>query len=152
MGRDVHECQSPHVQKQSSMAEIPKSKSCLLLSQFSAYNEDCYCQSLRMCSPKWYISWAIGTTMACKSMAAPVFVSITKQIVSCTPPLSLTQTAKTTIQSSNSEHAVTVKSRMAESSHLPEVSEVSHQPECHILPRHYFSKSKVVSRIFKDIS
>ena len=44
-----------------------------------------------------------------------------------------------------------VKSRMAESSGLPEVGEVPLQPERHIyiFPRHQFGKSKVVSCAFQ---
>ena len=43
-----------------------------------------------------------------------------------------------------------VELRMAESSRLPEVGEVPHQPERHIFPRRQFGKSKVVGRAFQE--
>ena len=54
------------------------------------------------------------------------------------------------VQSSNTEHVLAVESRAnGESSRLPEVGEVPHQPEHHIFPRRQFGKSKVVSRAFQ---
>ena len=110
---------------------------------------------------------AVAATTASTVMVVLVFVSIKKKIVSCTPPLTKAKPdshmhvhtrAWTTIkvQSSNSEHMLAVKSHewlaeSYESSRLPEVGEVPHQPEHHIFPRCQFGKSNVVSHmLFTD--
>ena len=107
---------------------------------------------------------AVAATTAGTAMAVPVFVSTKKKWILCAAAhesyslvkpdshMHARTRACTTIkvQSSNSEHVLAVESaEYWESSSLPEIGEVPHQPERHIFPRRQFGKSKVVSRVFQ---